>query len=85
LIGWANMIDSDGTEIAYNADGLEDILTIFEAIELMRAAVEQLPTAAEKNLRIAIGLLDQAAWFIHAARFAMNEAAYWKKKLKNMV
>jgi hypothetical protein len=49
LTGWRNMIGPDGDKIEFNADKLEDIVTPAEAMELLRAAVSQMPTAEDKK------------------------------------
>jgi hypothetical protein len=49
LAGWRDMNGPDGEEIEFNADKLEDIVTPAEAMELLRAAVSQMPTAEDKK------------------------------------
>lgn len=49
LVGWRNMTDPDGSEIAFDAESLDDIVTPAEALELMQAAVSQLPTPEDKK------------------------------------
>lgn len=49
LVGWRNMTWPDGKEVEFDPDKLEDILMPDEAIELMQAAVSQLPTAEDKK------------------------------------
>jgi len=49
LTGWRNMTMPDGREIEFAAEKLEDILTPSEAMELMRAAIDQLPSAKDKK------------------------------------
>ena len=49
LVGWRNMIDPDGSQIAFDVEALDDIVTPAEALELMQAAVSQLPTPEDKK------------------------------------
>jgi hypothetical protein len=49
LTGWRNMKNPDGSEITFDADLLDDIVTPAEAVELMQAAVSQMPTAEDKK------------------------------------
>ena len=49
LASWRNMNRPDGEEIEFDADMLEDIVTPAEALELMEAAVSQLPTVEDKK------------------------------------
>jgi len=49
LAGWRNMTGQDGSEIAFDLKMLDDIVTPAEALELMQAAVSQLPTVEDKK------------------------------------
>lgn len=49
LTGWKNMNEPNGQEIKFDAGKLEDIVTPSEAMELLRAAVSQMPTVDDKK------------------------------------
>jgi hypothetical protein len=49
LIGWANVRDRDGEEIAYGPDRLEDVLTMGEAWELYFKARRQVRLGADEK------------------------------------
>jgi len=50
LVGWENMIDpKTGKEIPFDPAQLDDMLIPREAIELMQAAVSQVPTNEDKK------------------------------------
>ena len=49
LTGWRNMSGPDGKEIEFDAGKLEDIVTPSEAMDLLKAAVSQMPTVDDKK------------------------------------
>ena len=49
LIGWRNMAGPDGKEIDFDVEKIEDLVTAAESLELLRAAVSQVPTAKDKK------------------------------------
>ena len=49
LAGWRNMTEPDGRPVDFDIEKLEDIVTPGEAMELLRAAVSQMPTVDDKK------------------------------------